>query len=97
MTTAVAINDLEQICQDLKELKHKNDKVELLLKYYPEARNNDNYLIYLYWKLADQCETLEDIIHATPPEVIRRTRQKIQNEYKKYVPTRENIRRRRRQ
>lgn len=80
----------------IQELKHKFEKVEFILKHFPEARNNDNYLIYLYWKLVDQCETLEDIMHATSPEVIRRARQKIQNEKGQYKPTDPEIIKRRR-
>jgi hypothetical protein len=71
----------------LKDFKHKSDKVEFILEHFPEARNNDNYLIYMYWKLVDRCETLDDVLYATAPEVIRRARQKIQNEKGKYVPT----------
>jgi hypothetical protein len=81
----------------IQELKHKFEKVEFILKHFPEARNNDNYLIYLYWRLVDQCETLEDIVHATSPEVIRRARQKIQNELGLYQPTNDKVRKRRRQ
>lgn len=59
------------------------DRVEYLLRTFPIARNNDKYLIFLYWKHFDNKDfkvTLQELEGLTNPETIRRTRQKSQAE-----------------
>lgn len=75
----------------LGELKHKKDRVSYILEHFPDARNNDNTLCLIYWKLVDKVERVEDIQFATKAEVLRRARQKIQNDNKKFPPTSEDI------
>jgi len=80
------------------EMRNVKQKVMHLLSTFPEARNNDNLLIRLYWQIYDNCVELEDIDHATRPEVIRRWRQKL-NEQGLFLPSKPEIanqRRRRR-
>lgn len=79
----------------LSELKHKAEKVEFILEHFPETRNNDNALCVVYWRLVDKIKNIEDIQFATKAEVIRRARQKIQNEKGKFLPTDEKILKRR--
>ncbi|CDQ41779.1 hypothetical protein [Virgibacillus salexigens] len=80
----------------IQELKHKKEKVAFILEHFPDSRNNDNILCSLYWKLVDKAKTVDDIMHATSPEVIRRARQKIQNDYHLYMPTDEKVLKKRR-
>jgi hypothetical protein len=80
----------------LTNIKTKALKVEYILEHFPETRNNDNYLCNLYWKLVDGIKELDDVIYATSPEVLRRARQKIQNEQGKYLPTDPDVRKKRR-
>lgn len=75
----------------LSELKHKSQKVEYILEHFPESRNNDNVLCSIYWRLVEKIENVEDLQFATKAEVLRRARQKIQNDQKKYPPTDESI------
>lgn len=80
----------------LKDLSHKQDKVAFILEHFPETRNSDNLLCVMYWKLVDGAKYVDDIQFATNPEVIRRARQKIQNEHKRFLPTDPEIVKRRR-
>ena len=90
----------------LEELRRRYPTVEsrvlFILERYPEARNDDLYLIILYWRLFDELGRYirfvpyEVIKKATRPETIRRTRQYIQNTLGLYPPTRESVIRRRR-
>jgi hypothetical protein len=66
-----------------------------LLQQNEAARNSDNILIYLYWRTYDSCVSLEDMVYATPPEDIRRCRQKL-NERQLFLPTDPDIMRKRR-
>lgn len=85
------VKDFAEIQKYTELLMNKKEKVEFVLKHYEEARNNDNLLCVLYWKLFDQVETLEDVIRATGVDVIRRARQNIQNSSGKYPPTDPNV------
>ena len=78
----------------LNDIKHKGDKVGFILEHFPETRNNDRLLCVLFWKLIDECEVIDDLIYATKPEVIRRSRQKWQ-EKGKYLPTDPSVTKRR--
>lgn len=72
--------------ENLAKLKHKNKKVAYILEHFPKARSNDNYLCMIYWKLVDDVKRIDDIETATKAEVIRRARQKIQNQEGKFKP-----------
>ena len=74
----------------LTEIKEKSNRVRFIMENFPDARNNDSYLCVMYWKLVDGVETVDDIVWATTPEVIRRSRQKIQ-ELGDLMPTREDV------
>lgn len=53
-------------------------KVELLLKEFPECRNDDRLLIFTYWNRYDNANLKMPDFPITSPETIRRIRQKIQ-------------------
>lgn len=86
----------------LDKLKTTKERVEWLLKNYPNTRNSDLYLTILYLR---RFTPLGKYIKYIPYnvikeydgifETIRRTRQKIQEEGK-YLPTDEEVLRRRR-
>jgi hypothetical protein len=74
--------------------------IRYILAHYPEARNNDKLLMLLYWELADKINIPKEfrqafLYKATPPETIRRARQKIQAEGS-YLPRQEVLEARRR-
>lgn len=89
----------------LEELRKRyptvEDRVIYILERYPEARNDDLYLIILYWRYFDELGKYirfvpyEVIKKATRPETIRRTRQYVQNTLGLYPPTRESVIKRR--
>lgn len=79
----------------IRERETKIDKVMFILDHFKEARNNDNYLCLLYWKLVDLVDHMDQIETATKAEVIRRARQKI-NERNLYLPTDPDVRKLRR-
>ncbi|QHW35856.1 hypothetical protein GZH47_33740 (plasmid) [Paenibacillus rhizovicinus] len=81
--------------QPIRDLKTIGDRVMSLLHEHEAARNSDNVLIYLYWRTYDSCVSLEDMVYATPPEDIRRCRQKI-NQNGLYHPTDAEVARKRR-
>ena len=92
-------SDEENLLQRLKTTK---ERVEWLLKKYPNARNSDLYLTILYLR---KFTKLGKFIKYIPYniikeyegifETIRRTRQKIQEEGR-YLPTDEEVLKRRR-
>jgi hypothetical protein len=74
--------------------------IRYILAHFPEARNNDKLLMLLYWELADKITIPKEfrqafLYKATPPETIRRMRQKIQ-EQGDYLPRQEVLEARRR-
>ena len=97
----------EGLSHEEKQLLHKlrtvKERVEYLLKHYPDARNSDFYLIILY--IRHFVPELAKYIKYIPYEVIkkydglfesvRRARQKIQEEGK-YLPTDPEVLRKRR-
>jgi hypothetical protein len=87
-----------------EQLKEKLSNTEMATRYilahFPEARNNDKLLMLLYWDIVDKIpmpkEFRQAFLHkATPPETIRRMRQKIQ-EQGDYLPRQEILEARRR-
>ena len=78
----------------IEELETAEEQVLHLLKHDPELRNDDTLLLFAYWRQIDgykgelDQETLKGL---TNFETIRRVRQKIQNEYYKFLPTKEDI------
>jgi hypothetical protein len=87
-----------------EQLKNILSNTEMAIRYilahYPEARNNDKLLMLLYWELADKINIPKEfrqafLYRATPPETIRRMRQKIQ-EQGDYLPRQEVLEARRR-
>jgi hypothetical protein len=87
-----------------EQLKEKLSNTEMATRYilahFPEARNNDKLLMLLYWDIIDKIpipkEFRQTFLHkATPPETIRRMRQKIQ-EQGEYLPRQEVLEARRR-
>jgi len=101
------MSDLELTPEEqalLERLQTVKDRVEYILKNYPNARNSDFYLTILYIRhfipeLAKYISYIPyDVIkkHEGLFESIRRTRQRIQEEGR-YLPTdREVLKRRRR-
>jgi hypothetical protein len=87
--------------EQLKEvLSNTEMAIRYILAHYPEARNNDKLLMLLYWELADKISIPKEfrqafLYRATPPETIRRARQKIQSEGS-YLPRQEVLEARRR-
>ena len=86
------LNDHRNVLQDIKECKYR---VAHILEYFPEARNNDNLLCAMYWKMVDQIEVVDDMIHATSAEAITRARRKL-NEEGRYLPTCKEVLKKRR-
>ncbi|WP_240033785.1 hypothetical protein [Oceanobacillus profundus] len=80
----------------LEELENKKEKIAFILQHFPDTRENDNLLCSMYWKLVENVEHVDDIARATKSEVIRRARQKIQNERGLYLPSDPDVIRRRR-
>ena len=86
-----------------EQFKTIKERVEWILKNYPEARNNDFYLYLLYLRNFER-ELSKYIKYipfgliksATPFESVRRARQLIQNTEGKYPPTDPEVIRRRR-
>ena len=79
----------------LGEIKEKLAKVQFIMENFEETRNDDSLLCLMYWKLVEGAEQLEDILWLTKPEVVRRSRQKIQ-EKGVLLPTDEEVYKRRR-
>jgi hypothetical protein len=79
----------------IHQLKTKKDRVEYILKHFEYAREDDSYLISMYWQIFDNIFHVADIVRATPPEVIRRVRQKF-NEQGMYLPKNPQVLKRRR-
>lgn len=70
---------------DLREqLVTVRENVDKILEEFEEARNDDRYLLILYWKKIDRLPLPWipwDVIQGlTSPETIRRMRQKIQED-----------------
>lgn len=91
--------DVEKLINKFKTVM---ERVEYILRNYPESRNDDFYLYILYLRLFDREVAryirfipLDVIRRATRPETVRRARQKIQ-EKGKYLPTDPKILKRRR-
>ena len=87
-----------------EQLKEKLSRVETGIRYilahYPEARNNDKLLMLLFWEIFDKINIPKEfrqafLNRATPPETIRRVRQKIQSQHE-YLPSEDVLRKRRR-
>jgi len=83
-----------------EQLSNTEMAVRYILAHYPDARNNDKLLMLLYWEIVDKIPIPKEFrlafLHkATPPETIRRTRQKIQSEGN-YLPSPEVLEARRR-
>lgn len=92
--------EVEELANKLKTVK---ERVEFVLRNYPETRNDDFYLWLIYVRLF--CKELAKYISYIPYEVlkkapkfetIRRVRQKIQNEEHKYLPTNPKVLKKRR-
>lgn len=87
----------------LEELRTTYARVEYLLDKYPATRNNDFYLHYLYLKFFEGLGHLPFLPWDKIKEIggvaatTRRIRAKIQNDEGRYLPTDENVIRRRRQ
>jgi Zn-dependent oligopeptidase len=62
--------------------------VRALLQEHKAARDSDNLLVALYWRVFDEIEVpVTAIHHATNADTIRRARQKIQNTLGQYTPS----------
>jgi len=89
--------ETEAVKEELRSIK---ERVEWLLKNYPETRNDDRYLIILYMRFFTPMRKYLSfvpyrVIKELPSfESIRRARQLIQ-EKGKYLPTDPNVMRRR--
>jgi hypothetical protein len=90
--------------QSPEQLKEKLSNTEMATRYilahFPETRNNDKLLMLLYWDIIDKIpmpkEFRQAFLHkATPPETIRRARQKIQSQHE-FLPSEDVLRKRRR-
>jgi len=80
----------------ISSLKKTEEKVIWILKHFPETRNSDNLLLFMYW---DKCDGLDAdnfldeavITKLTPSESITRCRRNIQNTYGMFLPTEESV------
>jgi hypothetical protein len=70
-------------------LKNNKDKVEYILKNNKRARDNDNYLVALFWyyenpKIMDNTITMHEFLRSfknnmiVSPDIITRSRRKLQ-------------------
>jgi hypothetical protein len=65
-----------------KALKTTQDRVEDLLKEYPELRNADNKtIVFFYWKVYDDLDLTMWIPQLTDTETIRRAKQLLVAKY----------------
>ena len=65
-----------------EEFENVEDGVRYILENSEECRNDDRHLVVYYWKYVDGVSIFlpERVLqHLTPPETIRRVRQKIQS------------------
>jgi hypothetical protein len=76
------------------EFKTKKEEVEFLLEKYPATRENDFYLQLMWLKIFGHVNipyidwnSLKDFSGTL--ETVSRVRRKIQNEYGKYLPSKE--------
>ena len=72
-------------------LSNTETAIRYLLAHYPDARSSDKLLMLLYWEIVDKIPIPKEfrtafLRKATPPETIRRMRQKIQ-EQGDYLPS----------
>jgi len=83
-----------------EQLSNTEMAVRHILAHNPDARSNDKLLMLLYWEIVDKIPIPKEFrlafLHkATPPETIRRARQKIQAEGD-YLPSPDVLEARRR-
>jgi len=92
--------EVEDLAEKLRTIK---ERVEYILKNYPETRNDDMYLWLIYVRLFDP--ELSKYIKFIPYNILKkapkletivRVRRKIQNEEHKYLPTDPKVLKRRR-
>lgn len=76
----------------LRDFRTKKEQVEYLLERFPETRENDFYLQYLWLKVFGKLNlpfiewnTIRDMSGTL--ETVSRVRRKIQNEYGKFLPS----------
>jgi hypothetical protein len=82
--------------ENVKEsVAKQRERIEFVLKNYPESRNNDNILCRLYWQMYEGMTSVDDLDHVTDPGSITRIRRMINHE-RKYLPTDPAVARRRR-
>lgn len=60
-------------------MDHKctRENVRKLVEKFPFVAESYNQLQYYYWKIFDDCQTLEDVMNATPAETINRNFRKL--------------------
>lgn len=87
----------EEIDRIVQELTRRKDQVAYLLEKYPQARNHDFLLTFLWLRIFGnfkipqvQWEVICKFSGAL--EGVRRTRQKLQNEQNLFLPTDKRIR-----
>lgn len=85
----------------IREFRTKKDEVEYLLERFPQTRENDFYLQYLWLKVFGKLNlpfiewsTIKDMSGTL--ETVSRVRRKIQNENYKFLPS-DDVRLRREQ
>jgi len=91
----------EEIDHIVRELTRRKDQVAYLLEKYPDARNHDFLLTFLWLRIFGNFKIPQvqwEIIckFSGALEGVRRTRQKIQNEQHRFPPTDKRIREARR-
>lgn len=76
----------------IRNFRTKKEEVEFLLERFPQTRENDFYLQYLWLKVFGKLNlpfiewnTIKDISGTL--ETVSRVRRKIQNEHGKYLPS----------
>jgi hypothetical protein len=76
----------------IRNFRTKMEQVEYLLERFPQTRENDFYLQYLWLKVFGKLNlpfiewnTIKDISGTL--ETVSRVRRKIQNEYGKFLPS----------
>lgn len=99
--TRLDVEGPPEFLEIVKELNETKKQVLAILQQYPDARNLDMYLIWIYLSEVLDLD-MPDVPYsffkenAGLTETIRRSRQQIQNEYALYPPTKREILKRRR-
>lgn len=82
-----------------EEHKTLKDKIRDILERKEQARNSDKFLIWYFWKYEEGIDSLDDFVEFKEGKSSRsivRARAEIQNDDGEFLPTKEEVIRKRR-